>query len=68
MKENKISKALTQVQQYSNALNMAKMMVKPTDTLVISLADVGSTLSIAGNAVRTELSSVKLISLIHYFD
>lgn len=51
-KENKISKALTQVQQYSNALNMAKKMVKPSETLIISLADVGSTLSIAGNAVR----------------
>lgn len=57
-KENKISKALTEVQQYSNALNMAKMMVKPSETLVISLADVGSTLSIAGNAIRDTTNNV----------
>ncbi|CAO1396268.1 unnamed protein product [Diamesa serratosioi] len=57
-KENKISKALTQVQEYSNALNMAKRMVEPTNTLVISLADVGSTLSIAGNAVRDTTNNI----------
>lgn len=50
-KENKVNKALAQVQQYANALNMAHNMVDLEETLVVSMSDFGSTLSIAGHTV-----------------
>ncbi|XP_062544067.1 membrane-bound alkaline phosphatase-like [Armigeres subalbatus] len=51
-KENKPNKAFEQVKHYANAFNMAHMMVSETNTLIISMNDVGSTLSIPGYAAR----------------
>lgn len=50
-RENKPNKAFEQVKHYANAFNMAHMMVSETNTLVISMNDVGSTLSIPGYSV-----------------
>lgn len=60
-KKNQIRKALNQVLEYDSAINMAKMMVSETNTLVVSLSDVGSTLSITGNGVRNEIVPKNLI-------
>uniref|UniRef100_A0A182M9R4 Alkaline phosphatase n=1 Tax=Anopheles culicifacies TaxID=139723 RepID=A0A182M9R4_9DIPT len=46
--QNKPRKAFDQVQHYANAFNMAKMMASETNTLFISMNDVGSTLSLSG--------------------
>ncbi|XP_065081889.1 membrane-bound alkaline phosphatase-like [Ochlerotatus camptorhynchus] len=51
-KENKPNKAFEQVKHYANAFDMAHMMVSETNTLVISMNDVGSTLSIPGYSAR----------------
>lgn len=50
--ENKPHKAFQQVQHYSMAFNMGKMMVSETNSLVISMNDVGSTLSLPGYPAR----------------
>ncbi|XP_055612549.1 alkaline phosphatase-like, partial [Uranotaenia lowii] len=51
-RENKPYKAFEQVKHYAGALNMGVMMVSETNTLTISMNDVGSTLSIPGYAKR----------------
>ncbi|XP_055626233.1 membrane-bound alkaline phosphatase-like [Toxorhynchites rutilus septentrionalis] len=51
-RENKPYKALQQVKHYAMAFNMGHMMVSETNTLVISMNDVGSTLSIPGYPQR----------------
>nr|XP_029735808.1 membrane-bound alkaline phosphatase-like [Aedes albopictus] len=51
-KENKPNKAFEQVAHYANAFNMAHMMVSEENTLVISMNDVGSTLTIPGYPAR----------------
>ena len=55
-KENKINKALAQIVQYSNALGMVGMMNSDKDTLVLSMSNFGSTLTIAGSAVSILLN------------
>lgn len=52
-KENKPNKAFEQVAHYANAFNMAHMMVSEENTLVISMNDVGSTLTIPGYPVSS---------------
>ncbi|XP_053686610.1 membrane-bound alkaline phosphatase-like [Sabethes cyaneus] len=47
-RENKPYKAFEQVKHYSMAINMGVMMVSETNTLVVSMNDVGSTLAIPG--------------------
>lgn len=44
-------KAVDQVLQFSKAMSMATMMTKKTDTLILSLADVASSLQISGTSV-----------------
>ncbi|XP_058463126.1 membrane-bound alkaline phosphatase-like [Malaya genurostris] len=51
-RENKPYKAFEQVKHYASAFNMGNMMVSETNTLVISMNDVGSTLSIPGYSKR----------------
>lgn len=48
--ENKPLTALNEVLEFDKAINMAKMMVMDSDTIILALSDVGSTLSIAGNS------------------
>ncbi|XP_058834704.1 membrane-bound alkaline phosphatase-like [Topomyia yanbarensis] len=51
-RENKPYKAFQQVEHYAKAFNMANMMVSEANTLVISMNDVGSTLSLPGYPKR----------------
>lgn len=60
-KENKPNKAFAQVKHYANAFNMAHMMVSETNTLIISMNDVGSTLSIPGYSVSRSLVLVGIL-------
>lgn len=55
LKEGKINEALEQVSEYSIALNMAHMMTKTTDTLVLSM-DVGNPLLDAELKVSIKIS------------
>ncbi|XP_039439962.1 alkaline phosphatase, tissue-nonspecific isozyme-like [Culex pipiens pallens] len=50
--ENKPNKAFQQVAHYSMAFDMGHMMVSETNSLVVSLNDVGSTLSLPGYPAR----------------
>lgn len=54
--ENKPNKAFQQVAHYSMAFDMGHMMVSETNSLVVSLNDVGSTLSLPGYPVGFTLS------------
>ncbi|XP_055537457.1 membrane-bound alkaline phosphatase-like isoform X2 [Wyeomyia smithii] len=51
-RKNKPYKAFEQVRHYSTAINMGVMMVSETNTLVLSMNDVGSTLSLPGYPAR----------------